>query len=136
MIIRFGGPTSYGTLVAPYEIQFSLDFVLDLSPAPSESGFYLGGSLADLVSAASNGFLAMDAPPGSKIFIVGAVTSQGGPTSPLIRSKIKQIEYRQCNDGTGEPKTENVARIVPCDGVQDGYTAKMLRQVRGPRHWR
>ena len=82
MIILFGGPTSYGTLVAPYEIQFSLDFVLDLSPAPSESGFYLGGSLADLVSAASNGLSRHGRSPGPRIFIVGAVTSQGGPTPP------------------------------------------------------
>ena len=30
MITRFCGPTGYGTLVALYEILFSLEFVLDL----------------------------------------------------------------------------------------------------------
>ena len=80
----------------------------------------LGGSLTDLVSAASDPVVfvvAMEALPSSRTFIVGAVTSQGGPTSTLIHSKIKQIDYRHCNDGTGEPKTENVAHIVSCDAL-------------------
>jgi hypothetical protein len=72
--------------------------------------------------APAEGGQAFASPPG-RLFsevaesIVGAVTSQGGPTSTLINSKIKQIEHRQCNDGTGEPKTENVAHIVSGDAL-------------------
>ena len=62
------------------------------------------------------GCLAMDAPRFKDIYCWCSHFSRRAYLA-LIRSKIKQIEYRQCNYGTGEPKTENVARIVPCDAL-------------------
>ena len=74
------------------------------------------------------GCLAMDAPPGQGyLLLVQSLLKAGLP--PLIRSKIKQIEYRQCNDGIGEPKTENVARIVPCDALSGAGSRHFNRSL-------